>query len=387
MGTATSTTSIQFDDWIKDAQKKMVSGAAKGMEPFLSDPGTNVAPLREEYGLLNDAARQALASQSSNSGLLSSLLQQSANSNRSGQLNGLEDYAAGANFGGAASGLMDVNSQVSFAPQLSNMVGSGERTIPIASSYAQTDANEALALANPWAEARAEQVIGGIDDAHEKSANAIAGQAARRSGFGGSAEAIAMSQLDNNRSKQTEEALTGILNDSYNVGAQLASQNMASRNGSLDRTVNAMFNSTGQDLNALNSADGSMNSYNNRNQSNIGLMDSLANNYIGRNTGVANAQDGLDSSYFNRNLQGIGAKDQFDSSALARQAQSMGLVGSIADKHQNHDQQLADQDYSTYSRLAGIIPNVAGQQVTTEPTNDTGFLGTMLGLGGMLLGV
>jgi hypothetical protein len=384
MGPSTSetTSSVKWPVEVEEAQKKVVGGAVKGMEPYLNDPSVNIAPLRDEYGLLSEAAKQALAGQSNNAGMLDPILQRAAGANYGDQLGGLTGYAKRTDFGDDASQLQSQNQQVNFAPQMAGMVGAGERTIPIASSFAQTDANEALELGNPWAEHMADKVIGGIDDAHEKSANAIAGRAARRSGFGGSGEAIAMSQLDNNRSNQTEDALKGIMYDSYGVGSNLASQNMNSRNQALGRTVGAMFGSNAQDMNALSGAESLMGGYNNRNQSNIGLMDSLANNYVGRNTQVAGAQDGLESNYQNRNLQGIGAKDQFDNSALSRTAQSMGLLGSMADKYQSYDQMVADKDWTAMARMGGFIPGMTGTQVNSEPANNSGFLGAALtGLG------
>lgn len=284
-GTSTTTSGTNYPDYVADTQKRLIEGADTAIGPYLENPTAQIAPLGPDYDAINAGAR------------------------------GLFNNASGSDYSGRMEG----------------MIGSGERAIPVAANYAQTGADDIMALANPYREAMTDVVVDDINQSRDRSAAQNAGQAARRSAFGGSGEAIRAAELDKNTAEQISDASTRIASDSYGQGANIAQNNTALKNAALDRTVNAMLQSTGLDMSAIQGA------------------------------------DQLSSNYTNRNLA------------------AGGFLGSTADITRAYEQALLDKDYTTFGRLAGLIPGVSGEQYQTTPVNNNGLWGAALGLGGTLL--
>jgi hypothetical protein len=281
---ATTTSKVEYPEYVQNAQQGLVQGAVKGMQPFLDDPSYTLAPPTQDHNRITHGA------------------------------NNLMDYTFGTNFSEGAAQLDQRN----------------ERTIPVASSYAQMGMDDIMGFANPYARMMTDNAMERLDQGYDRNMAQIAADSATMGG--GSGGALRQSMADRDRMRQSADIATQIASDSFGQGAQIAGQNMASRNASIDRTVGAMTNSD------------------------------------------------------NYNLAVRDRADQFATNATNRNLASMGMLGSAADLNRQYYQGLADQDYTQFSRLAGFVPGMQGTQTQTQPVNNSGLLGTALSLGNLFLG-
>lgn len=316
-----------YSPFITAAQELQQKGALDAMAPYLKNPQAYVAPLNPYQEAVGAGAQ------------------------------GLVDYGKATNYAGQ---LTDYSSQYL---ALGGMPGGNadilNQYIPGYSQQAidasTIDMGDIAAFANPYAEALTDAGMRRLDQSYQSSQRDIGAQAAAGGAFGGSGEYIRRNMLDEDRMNSARDLAVQAKSDAYGIGAQLAGQNAAAQSAALQQAGNDIY---------------------------------------GRALGSATYGDNVRNDQFNRQLAGLqgasqyglsmaGANNGFANDYTTRQLQSLGLLGGYGDLVRQQAQQQGDQNYTSFARMASLIPGVQPTQTTTQPTNNTGLLGTALTAYGM----
>lgn len=321
-GESKTTTKNEYSGTTKKAQELQQQGAIKAMTPYLTNPTAYVAPMNGFQQNVGQAAAD--------------LAHYGRETNYAGQL---PDYASQfMSLGGIAGG--NANALDQFIPGYSQQ----------AIDASTIDMNDIMGFANPYADAVMDNGMRRLDQAYGSTQADIGAQSAAAGAFGGSGEYIRRNMADEDRMNAVNDLSTQTMYDSYGMGAQLAGQNAANETQALMAAGNDVY---------------------------------------GRALGAATYGDNVRNDEFNRQMAGLqgaagyglsaaGANNGFANDFTTRQLQSLGLLGGYGDLERQYQQQMGDRDYTSFGRMASLVPGVQPNQTTTQPTNNTGLLGAGL---------
>lgn len=377
---ATQTQRTEWPEWVENAQQQLVEGAGEAITPYLGNSSPFVAPLTADHRAVSDGARglagfnQTVDFSPNAMGVFTA----NEGTNYAPGVGELLDMAKSGDMSDAARELMQHNSGKSLVDPILGMTGRAGAAIPVASKFATTSLNDIADVTNPLFNSMIDLQVDRIDDAHKKSATDIASRYAKGRAFGGSGEAIARSQLDRSRIDAVKDATIETADRAFSQGAGIAGSNTASENAAIGRTTGAIQTDANYDLGVLGQADNALGSYTNRVLSPMQAADGFGGNTFNRLLSGIQAQEGLQTGYTNRLLAPLTAANNMFGDYNSRNLAALGFQGSTADMLRAYEQQQGDKPYTQFSRFAGMIPGVQGTQVSTQPVNNSGWVGNAL---------
>ncbi len=279
--------------------------------------------------------------------------------------------------------------------------------------------SEIFDFANPYMDEMIDVRTRRLEDDHARTEANIAGEAARRSAFGGSGEAVANFLADQQKAEALDDIAVETAYDSYGQGIGVAQANQGARSGALDRFINTTFTdaqnrrsaaadadalqtsnfgrherSANMGINVNNAAEGAHDAFFNRlsgaKQFDVGTKmqsDQLADAAFGRalqsgnfDLNALNQGAQLDQNYFdnalasiNTNLGVLGTQDQLNSSYLSRLNSAGSNLYGQGNDIWNYQQSVQDRPWTEFSRMAPFVPSFQPTQTSTQPVYNNGW--------------
>lgn len=326
--TQTVTQQTQIPGYIEDAQRALLGKTQELIEPYLTDPGSRVAPLdrahTDAFNSIRNVHDQAMF--------------------RDGaarfQDPRLMDYLTpGQNMGKAKD---------YFADMAANAAMQGGQA-------SQINKAEIMDMANPYMRMVGDSAIRQLRDSHDQMSADIGARAAASGAFGGSREAVQRAQLADNYVDKSTDTIANLMAQGYQTGAGLAGQNAAFRDAATGRGMQGMLNAA-----------------------NLGLSGNAQAAQLDMR-GVENINN-TDLAF------GRAANDAFGDDINRRLTAANSMAG-VGDVMRGYEQQQLDVPYNLLNQYSGIVPGVTGssssstQPIYSNPASS--ILGSALMFGGM----
>ena len=234
----------------------------------------------------------------------------------------------------------------------------GSTALPVASQVGKIEMSDIFAGVSPYANRMKENAVKQIERDSKRDRAQVASTAAQRSAFGGSGEALGKFLANENAGDRIDDATARIDNEAFAQAKDLAVRNQNLEESAKDRFINTVFRGSQDDRAAAESADGL-----------AGRTFDRGRQADADDLGILTTAAGLDSRY------------------LSDMTGSVNQSLRVADIDRQLQQAIADQDWTTFNRIIGLVPGYSTRTVTTQDGGGGSFFDKAVGLGTTALGL